>query len=94
MGWLITILISIIFSVLSVFVYDRFFAQKVVSVDLKGFISKQRDLYLAGKLTDEQFRLNVDRVEEAIKKVSRNKVVIMQDAVVKNAEALDVEAEK
>jgi len=43
--------------------YDRWYAQKVVSVDIKGYISQQRDNYLAGKLSDEELRKSFDRLE-------------------------------
>lgn len=87
-SWLITVVISILCSVLSIFVYDRFFAQKVVAFDMKGFIAEQRDLYFAGKLTDEQFRANLDNIEAMIKKVPRRNVVLMGDAVIRNADVI------
>jgi len=84
--WLTVVIISLLVSVLSVFSYDRFFAQKIIAVDMKGYITKQRDLYLEGKLTDAQFRANIDKLEEAIKGIPSNKVAIMGDVVLKNAE--------
>jgi hypothetical protein len=85
-SWLTVIAISLLVSVLSVFFYDRFFAQKVIAVDMKGYITKQRDLYTGGKLTDEQFRANIDKLEEAVKSIPANRVAIMGDVVLKNAE--------
>jgi hypothetical protein len=84
--WLSVIVISLLVSVLSVFFYDRFFAQKVIAVDVKGYIARQRDLYTGGKLTDEQFRANIDKFEEVIKSIPANRVAIMGDVVLKNAE--------
>ena len=46
---------------------------------------RQRDLYLEGKLTDEQFRANIDKLEAAVKSIPKNRVAIMGDAVIKNA---------
>ena len=86
--WFLTVLVSVTISVLSIFVYDRFFIQKVVSLDVKGFIAEQRDLYLSGKISDEQFRANIDRLEARVKSIPRNRVVIMGDAVIKNAEVI------
>ena len=85
-SWPSVIIVSLLISVLSVFSYDRFFAQKIISVDMKGYIARQRDLYLEGKLTDEQFRANIDKLEEAIKNIPANRVAIMGDVVLKNAE--------
>ena len=86
--WFLAAIISILCSVLSVFVYDRYFAQKVVTFDLKGFIGEQRDLYLAGKLTDEQFKANLDNIEAIMKGIPKRKVVLMGDAVIRNAEVV------
>ena len=86
--WFLTVLVSVTISVLSIFVYDRFFIQKVVSLDVKGFIAEQRDLYLSGKISDEQFRANLDRLEAKVKSIPKSQVVIMGDAVVKNAEVV------
>lgn len=85
-SWPVVVIISILISVLSVFFYDRFFVQKIIAVDMKGYIAKQRDLYMEGKLTDEQFRANVDKLEEAVKSIPSNRVAIMGDVVLKNAE--------
>lgn len=82
----ISLLISVLMSASSVFVYDRYFAQKIIAVDVKGYIVKQRDLYLQGKLTDEQFQANIDKLEAAVKSIPKNRVAIMGDAVIKNAE--------
>jgi len=84
--WPAVVVISVLISILSVFFYDRFYAQKIIAVDMKGYIAKQRDLYMEGKLTDEQFRANVDKLEEAIKSIPSNRVAIMGDVVLKNAE--------
>jgi hypothetical protein len=83
---LAVVIISLLMSVLSVFLYDKFFAQKIIAVDMKGYIARQRDLYMEGKLTDEQFRAGVDRLEEAVKSIPANRVAIMADVVLKNAE--------
>ena len=82
----VSLLISVLMSAGSVFVYDRYFAQKIIAVDVKGYIVRQRDLYLQGKLTDEQFRANIDKLEAAVKNIPKNRVAIMGDAVIKNAE--------
>ncbi len=89
-GWLamaaISLLVSITVSAGSVYVYDRFYAQKIVAVDIRGYIAAQRDLYLSGKETDKQFRANIDKLAAAVKSIPKNRVAIMEDAVIKNAE--------
>lgn len=82
----VILFISVLTSILSVFVYDRYFAQKIVAVDIKGYIAEQRDLYVAGKINDEQLKQNIDRLEKVLADIPKNKVVIMGDAVIRNAE--------
>ena len=93
-GWLATwlavaavcLLISMAVSAGSVYVYDHYFAQKIVSVDIKGYIANQRDLYLSGKETGKEFRANIDKLAAAVKGIPQNRVAIMGDAVIRNAE--------
>ena len=89
-GWLamaaISLLVSMFVSAGSVYVYDRFYAQKIVAVDIKGYIAAQRDLYLSGKETGKEFRANIDKLAAAVKNIPKNRVAIMEDAVIKNAE--------
>lgn len=68
--------------------YDRWYAQKVVAVDIKGYIAQQRDNYLAGKLNDDELRRSFDRLEAVITAIPKNRVIIMGDAVVRNAETV------
>jgi hypothetical protein len=80
--------VSICTSLATIFAYDRLYAQKVVAVDIKGYIAQQRDNYLAGKLNDEELKRSFDRLETVITTIPKNRVVIMGDAVVRNAETV------
>jgi len=68
--------------------YDRWYAQKIVAVDIKGYIAQQRDNYLAGKLNDDELKRSFDRLEAVITAIPKNRVIIMGDAVVRNAETV------
>ena len=68
--------------------YDRWYAQKIVAVDIKGYIARQRESYLAGTMTDDELKKSFDRLEAVITAIPRNRVVIMGDAVVRNAETV------
>jgi len=83
------LILNILVSSGTVFLYDRYFAPKIVSVDLKGYISKQKDLFLDGKINEEQFRQNIDRLEKAIDEVPKNKIILTGDVVIRNAEVLN-----
>ncbi len=87
--WLGSIVISILFSVLSVLIYDQLFATKIVALDFRGFIAYQRELYTTNKITDEQFRQNVDNLEKAILGTPKNHVIIMGDAVLGRVDKID-----
>lgn len=82
----ICLVVSLGASLATIAVYDRWYAQKVVAVDIKGYIAQQRDNYLAGKLSDEELRKSFDRLEAVITSIPKNRVIIMGDAVVRNAE--------
>ena len=84
----ICLAVSLGASLATIAVYDRWYAQKVVAVDIKGYIAQQRDNYLAGKLNDEELRKSFDRLEAVITAIPKNRVIIMGDAVVRNAETV------
>ncbi len=84
----LVVLISLASSVASVIVYDRYFAQRIVAVDIKGFIALQRDLFVQGKIDDDQLKRNIESLERTIEKIPSNEVVIMGDAVVRNAKII------
>jgi hypothetical protein len=90
--WLITAFlvlgISLASSAASILVYDRYFATRIVAVDVKGFIAAQRDLFVQGKIDDDQLRRNIESLEKAIENIPSNEVVIMGDAVVRNAKTI------
>jgi len=80
--------ISLASSAASIVVYDRYFATRIVAVDVKGFIAAQRDLFVQGKIDDDQLRKNIESLEKAIEGIPSNEVVIMGDAVVRNAKTI------
>ena len=81
--------ISCCASLIVIYGYDRWYAQKIVAVDIKGYIARQRESYLAGKMTDDELKKSFDRLESVITAIPRNRVVIMGDAVVRNAETVN-----
>jgi hypothetical protein len=80
--------VSTVTSIATLFCYDRWYAQKVVAVDIKGYIEAQRENYLAGKMSDDDLRKSFDRLEAVVTAIPKNRVVIMGDAVVRNAETI------
>ena len=64
--------------------YDQFFAQKVMTFDLKGYLREQTALIKAGEVTEEQFKDNLDRIEAILNAEKSNHVVLLKDVVVRN----------
>ena len=86
--WLMAFLISVVISASTILIYDRYFATRIAAVDIKGFIAAQRDLYVQGKISEEQLRQNIEALDRTIENIPVNVVVIMGDAVVRNAKVI------
>jgi len=84
-----SVLISALLTIGLLAAYDNYFAQKIVALDVKGYIAEQRDLYLAGKINDAQLKESFDRLERVKDKVPRNRIIILGDVLVrKNVEEI------
>ncbi|MHC1698872.1 MAG: hypothetical protein AB9919_12595 [Geobacteraceae bacterium] len=85
-----TVLICVAVSAGMIAGYDRWFAQKIVALDVKGYIAEQRDLFISGKIDEEQLKRNFDRLEKVKEKVPGNRVIILGDVLVrKNVEVIE-----
>ncbi len=67
----------------SLFIYDKFFAVKIATLDVKGYVSDQRELYFAGKINDEQLRENLEKLRAVVRSQPRNVIILTEDVVVK-----------
>jgi len=83
-----SLLIALITSFASLYIYDRWFALKIVAVDIRGYIAQQRDSYLAGTMTEDELKRSFDHLESVVIAIPKNKVVIMGDAAVRNIETI------
>lgn len=81
-----SLLISLAASAATLFAYDRWYVQKIVAVDMKGYITLQRYKYKDGKINDEDLRKSFDRLEQMMNSIPKNRVVIMADTAIRNAE--------
>lgn len=93
-GWLscfaLCLIISLAVSAATLFAYDRWWAQKIVAVDMKGYITLQRYKYKDGKINDEDLRKAFDRLEQMMNTIPGNRVVIMGDTAIRNAEVFNL----
>ena len=86
---LTTIIVSVLCSVAALAVYDRYFAQKVVTANIAKFVLDQRDLYFEGKIDREQYVTNLNNFVTLLKNQPKNRVVILEDVVAANGEKLE-----
>ena len=85
-GIAVCLLISAVSSAATLFVYDHWLAQKIVAVDMKGYITLQRYKYKDGKINDEDLRKAFDKLELEMNTIPKNRVVIMAGTAIRNAE--------
>jgi len=85
-GIAICVLISLAASAATLFAYDCWYVQKIVAVDMKGYITLQRYKYKDGKINDEDLRKAFDKLELEMNAIPKNRVVIMADTAIRNAE--------
>lgn len=88
-GLIVTAFIALIVSLLTsttvVAVYDQHYAQKVVAIDLKGYIRNQRDKAVSNEVSDDELRRNIDAMEAALLAEPANHTVLLKDVVLRNA---------
>jgi len=86
----ISFMITVITAGIMLVAYDHFMAKKFLVVDVKGYVEQQQELYLAGKITDDQLKQSYVALKAAVEKIPRNRIVLMGDAVLGGAEKLDI----
>ena len=84
-----TVFVSMVCSAVSIAVYDRYLAQKVVTTNIAQFVLDQRDLYFQGKIDKEQYVTNLSRFVTLVKSQPKNRIVILEDVVAANGEKLE-----
>ncbi len=77
-------LINVLVTAASIYIYDRYFAQKIVAFDRNGYREQQKKLFFAGKITEDELFLSLDRVEEIMRQESGNTVILNAEAVIRN----------
>ncbi|MBU0665275.1 MAG: hypothetical protein KJ990_12120 [Proteobacteria bacterium] len=87
-GYLEIIVITILIVLGAIWGYDHFFAQKVLTFDLKGYLREQTALIKAGEMTEEQFKSKLDRIEAILNAEKSNHVILLKDVVVRNGDEI------
>ena len=81
----ISLVVSLLSATAVVAVYDQRYAQKVVTMDLKGYVRNQRDKAMNNEVNDDELRRNIDAMEAALLAEPANHTVLMKDVVLRNA---------
>lgn len=82
---LITMAVSFVTAMGVVAFYDQRYAQKIVTMDLQGYIRSQRDKVVSGEISDEELRKNIDAMEAALVAQPSNHIVLLKEVVLRNA---------
>lgn len=78
--------LSVVFSVLSLFAYDKWYAQKLVSVDMKGYVKLMGYKYGSGEIDDMKLRQAYDKMGQLVDSIPSNRAAISADVALRNVE--------
>ena len=83
-GYLEVVLIALAVAGVSLFTYDRWFAPRVVALDLKGYLRTQKALLANGEITEAQWQQGLDRLEQVFREQPPNRTILLKEVVLKN----------
>jgi hypothetical protein len=93
MNLLTSALLTLLISCGSIAAYHFWVAPpplKIATIDLRGFIIAQKQALVKGEITEEQFRTNLDRLEQTLKAVPPGELVFIQEVVLRGGKRLEV----
>lgn len=88
----VAVILGFACSILTVAVYDRFFAQKVVAVDLAGYVAGQRDRFVSGEITATELTDNIEGILRRMGNGPKNEVLVLDGAVAGNVKRMELGA--
>ena len=83
-GYLEVLLIALAVAGLAMFAYDRWFVDRVVAFDLKGYLRTQQALLASGEITEAQWQQGLDRLEQVFREQPPNRTILLKEVVLKN----------
>lgn len=72
---------SILIAVGALYLYDTYYAQKVVVFDLVSYLEKQKMEFLEGRTNEEKLRDEFAKAKEMIDALGENRIVLSKDMV-------------
>ena len=94
---LIIVALNLIITMASLYIYHCYVLkpaqknQNIVGVDIKAFLENQKKGMVEGKITEEQFKANMDKLEATVNDLGKTKVVLMRDVILRGAQIVDVQ---
>ncbi|MBI5642620.1 MAG: hypothetical protein HY954_04000 [Deltaproteobacteria bacterium] len=85
---------SILISVGVVYLYDTYYAQKVVVFDLVSYLEKQKMEFLEGRTNEEKLRDEFAKAKKMIDSLGENRVVLSKDMVLSGGKDISDEISK
>ena len=83
-GYLEVLFIALAVAGITLFAYDRWFVDRVVAFDLKGYLRTQQALLASGEITEAQWRQRLDQLEQVFREQSPNRTILLKEVVLKN----------
>ena len=83
-GYLEVVLIALVVAGVSLFTYDRWFVDRVVTFDLKGYLRTQQALLASGEITEAQWQQGLNRLEQVFREQPPNRTILLKEVVLKN----------
>ena len=88
---LVAFFVAMITTSAVVVAYDYFLAQKIVTVDMKGYLMNQQTKFISGQITEDQLKASFAQMDAKIKSTPKNRVVVVSDVVVSGASVLPID---
>ncbi|MFZ3156974.1 MAG: hypothetical protein WA124_05640 [Smithella sp.] len=94
---LFIVTLNLIITTASLYIYHCYILkpvknnQNIVGVDIKAFLENQKKGMVEGKITEEQFKANMDKLEATVNDLGKTKVVLMRDVILRGAPIIDVQ---
>ncbi len=82
--------LNAVLTLITISIYDQYFAQKVAVVDIRGYLMDRKNMFLTGRITEKEFAESADNIEKALRKTNKRTVALMGDAVVRNAQKINI----
>ena len=86
--WFISLILSMLVSVSVVWLYHTNYSTQVVAIDIKPYIEEQKKMFLDGKIDEKDLKRNLLHLEKVVSALPKNKIAIMKEVVVANAEII------